>query len=337
MDVKQIEYLLNRKIIKLEGDLSYIKDKRILITGAGTIGTELCRQLLHNKAERLYLIDHSENALYNAVNVLKSDEDKIVPILGNLQNKDFVIHLTRELYADIIFHSAAHKHVDLCEENPVECIKNNVFGLRNLLTYNLLSSYHPLQKFILISTDKAVTPVGVYGLSKKICEDMVLGVKDDDFVVARFGNVLASSGSVFNLFENQIKNNLPITITDKRMSRFFMTQEEACSLLLQVGNIGEKNNIYVLKMGEIINMLDFANRMMDIIGNKVSIKYIGMRKGEKLIEELTNKDEVLFDTSIEGIKSLVGVNNPIDIDMKKLKEVCESRNKKNLLEVLKIE
>lgn len=329
MKTEQIEYLLDRKIVNLMGDLSYIKGKRVLITGAGTIGTELCNQLLRNEAQRLYIIDCSEEALYNVVRLLKNDEDRIVPILGNLQDINFVKHILIELKADIVFHTAAYKHVDLCEENPIECIKNNVFSLNNILSY-----IGKVEKFILVSTDKAVNPAGVYGASKKMCEDMILDLKSDKFVVVRFGNVFASSGSVFSLFKHQIENDLPVTITDSNMKRFFMTKEEACSLLLQVGNIGEHNNIYILKMGKLINMVDFAERMMYILNNKVDINYIGLRKGEKLKEELANKDEILFDTEVEGIKSLIGVKHPNYVDIEILEIACRGVEKDLLLNLV---
>ena len=324
------KYLLGRDINIIEGDLSYIEDKRVLVTGAGgTVGSKLSEQLLHNKAQRIYLLDNSENSLYNVHQSLINDEDKIVPILGNLQDKEFVYDIIDKLKPDIIFHCAAFKHVHLCEENPIECIKNNVFS-----TYNLLLAIDKIEKFIHVSTDKAVNPIGIYGISKKICEDLVLGEFSDKFVVCRFGNILGSSGSIFHLFKKQIEDGGPLTITNKYASRYFITLEEAVSLLLQIANVGMKNNIYVLNMGDLINIEKLAFRMMDFLRKDVEINYIGLRKGERMNEDIMGTTEFISYTEFEGIKAVNPFEYKLNVNIDTLKNICRKRDKDELKEYL---
>ena len=286
--------------ISLKESLKYLRGKRVLITGAGgSIGSELARQLLSGGAERLYLFGHGENsivAIYRELCVLQSEgvgeKATIVPIIGDMKDREYVDYIILQTHADVIFHCAAYKHVDMMEANPVAVIENNVFGTKNLLDASLKNN---VQRFVLISTDKAVSPVCTYGISKMICEKLVLEAsrhasKDQDFMFVRFGNVLGSRGSILPLFSNQIKNGGPVTVTHENMERFFMTIPEACSLVLQTGGVGENGKSYLLDMGEPIKILDLAKQIIRFSGLEpgvdIDIQITGIRPGERLDEPL---------------------------------------------------
>ncbi len=303
-------------VISLKESLSYLRGKRVLITGAGgSIGSELSRQLLSGGAQRLYLLDHGENSLYEIEAELKLLQEEgvgeaatIVPVVGDLQDREFMHFILSRLKADVIFHCAAYKHVPMMEMNPVEAIKNNVFGTRNLVDAALHSG---VSKFVLISTDKAVEPVSIYGSSKMIAEEIVLlgNSPSTEMLVVRFGNVLGSRGSIVPLFQKQISKGGPVTITHPEIKRYFMTIPEAASLVLKAGGVGRGGDLYLLDMGDPINIRDLAEQMIIFYGFRpekdISIETIGLRPGEKLEEKLWSADETPLSTEYPGIVKLV--------------------------------
>ena len=296
--------------ISLKKSLGYLRGKRVFITGAGgSIGSELARQLLSGGAERLYLFGHGENSIcqiYRELRLLQAEgvgeKATIVPIIGDMRDREYVNYIIRQTRCNVIFHCAAYKHVPMMEENQVAAIENNVFGTKNLLDAALANK---TERFVLISTDKAVAPVSVYGVSKMLCEKLVLDAAKKAFKTAndnkqafmfvRFGNVLGSRGSILPLFQDQIKTGGPITVTDENMVRFFMTIPEACSLVLQTGGVGENGKSYLLDMGEPVKILDLAKQIIKFSGlepyKDIDIKIVGARKGERLIEPLWLKEE----------------------------------------------
>ena len=321
-----VQDLLGRKPLRIaiRQSLGYLKGKRVLITGAGgSIGSEIARQLLHGGASRLYLFGHGENSIYEIDRELRILQKEgigthatLVPVIGELQDPDYVDFIMGRLRADVVFHTAAFKHVPMMEENPVNAIRNNVFG-----TLNLVRSCrrHGVKRFVLISTDKAVNPSSVYGVSKKIAEAIVIGQEklqtelfpqdpaSEDYraMVVRFGNVLGSRGSIIPLFKDQIRTGGPVTITHPEISRYFMTIPEAVSLVLKAGGVGENNNLYLLDMGEPVSIQDLAEQMIRFYGYEpgkdIPIQYIGLRKGEKLTETLTEEYETIHPTDAAKI------------------------------------
>lgn len=303
--------------ISLKESLKYLRGKRVLITGAGgSIGSELCRQLLDGGADRLYLFDHGENNVYEIDKELHllqeegiGEKATIVPIVGELKDRDYINFLMQRLKADIVFHCAAYKHVPMMENNPIEAVKNNVFGTRYLLEASEKAS---VSRFVLISTDKAVSPSSTYGVSKKICEQLVLLENSKEFncMVVRFGNVLESRGSIVPLFKNQILKGGPVTITDPDANRFFMTIPEASSLVLQAGGVGTGGQLYILDMGEPVYIKNLAEQMIKFYGYKpgreIQLEYIGLRKGEKIEEKLWEKNETAVQTDYRRILRLEG-------------------------------
>ena len=314
------EDLLTRTPIKipLKSSLAYLSGKRVLITGAGgSIGSEISRQLLSGGAERLYLFGHGENSIYQIYHELKKLQEggvgehaTIVPVIGELKDRHYMHYIIEKLKCDVIFHVAAYKHVPLMEENPVAAIENNVFGTKNLLDAALFCN---VKRFVLISTDKAVMPISIYGFSKMLNEKMVISYakkasSEVAYMFVRFGNVLGSRGSIFPLFVSQIKKGGPLTITDKKMSRYFMTIPEACSLVLQAGGVGSNGESYLLDMGEPVNIYETAKQLISYMGyvpeKDIPIEIIGMRKGERLEEFLYSKHEKVKPTTYPKILSL---------------------------------
>ncbi|MBN2655842.1 MAG: polysaccharide biosynthesis protein [Spirochaetales bacterium] len=300
--------------IDLKESLSYLRGKRVLITGAGgSIGSELSRQLLSGGAERLYLFGHGENSIYRIDKELRKlqaggvgDKATIVPVIGELQDRDYMFFILKRLKADVIFHCAAYKHVPMMEYNPIEAVKNNVFGTKNVVDAAKAAG---VERFVLISTDKAVTPSCVYGASKNIAENIVLNAGSDisQFMVVRFGNVLGSRGSIVPLFKEQILSGGPVTITHPETSRFFMTIPEAATLVLRTGGVGTGGNLYILDMGEPLKILDMARQMIRFYGFReedIEISYIGMRPGEKIHEALWNDEDSPIQTEFSKIMKL---------------------------------
>lgn len=348
--------------ISLKESLAYLRGKRVLITGAGgSIGSEIARQLLSGGAERLYLFGHGENSIYQIDRELRllqaegvGEKATIVPIIGDMVDRAYTDYIFAQTKCDIVFHCAAYKHVPLMEENPVAAIANNVFGTKNLLDAAL---NHNVQRFVLISTDKAVNPVSVYGVSKMLCEKLVLdaakSVKDGrKFMFVRFGNVLGSRGSILPLFMEQIKNGGPVTVTSEDMERYFMTIPEACSLVLKTGGVGNNGESYLLDMGDPIKILDLAKQIIKFSGlepdKDIEIKIIGKRKGERSVEPLWLAEEEPAKTEypkILRLKNLEMQTSELNSLLKTLKPVCicaedskpdmtKYRNKEYLLSIL---
>lgn len=326
----------NPVLIPLKESLDYLKGQRVLITGAGgSIGSELARQLLTGGTQRLYLFDHDENSIYEIEKELRLLQEEgigknaaIVPVIGDLLDSAFVSFILRRLKADVIFHCAAYKHVPMLEMNPVEAIKNNVFGTRNIVR---AASEARCRRFVFISTDKAVDPVSIYGAGKKIAEQVVLSGNggSTEFMVVRFGNVLGSRGSIVPLFEKQILKGGPVTITHPDCTRFFMTIPEAASLVLKAGGVGSGRTLYILEMGEPVPIKELAEQMIRFYGyepeQEIPVSVIGLRAGEKIHERLWSTDEIPEKTGFAGILKLRG-NGRADIDtsilLPRLEPVC---------------
>jgi FlaA1/EpsC-like NDP-sugar epimerase len=305
-----IEDLLGRDPIKLDNHniKNLIKGKVVLVTGAGgSIGSELCRQIMLHNPRQMLLLDNYENSLYDIELELKTNHpnDDIRAIVANIREKDRLDSIFEKYTPEIVFHAAAHKHVPLMENNPTEAIKNNVFG-----TYNLVncSDKYGVKRFILISTDKAVNPTNIMGATKRLCE-MIIQAKDKssntEYVAVRFGNVLGSNGSVVPLFKKQLAHGGPLTVTHKEITRFFMTIPEAVALVLQAITYAEGGEIFVLDMGEPVKIYDLAKSLIELsgytLGEDMEIEITGMRPGEKLYEELLMNEENLQETKHEKI------------------------------------
>ena len=304
--------------ISLKESLKYLRGKRVMITGAGgSIGSELARQLLSGGAERLYLYGHGENSIYQIDKELRQlqaggvgEGSTIVPVIGDLKDANHLEFLLSRMHLDVIFHAAAHKHVPMAETNPVEAVTNNVFGTHHLVEAALAAG---VSRFVLISTDKAVEPNSIYGVTKRICEDLVLDADSRSgnarFLVVRFGNVLGSRGSILPLFREQIMAGGPVTITDKRVSRYFMTIPEAVTLVLQAGGVGTGGQLYLLDMGEPLLIEDLASQIIRFHGKEphkdIAFQYIGLRPGEKLEERLWGPDEEPVPTAYARLNRVV--------------------------------
>lgn len=315
----QIEDLLGREPVEtnLESITSYVKNKVVLVTGGGgSIGSELCRQIAANKPKMLIIFDIYENNAYDIQQELKAryPHMHLEVLIGSVRNTSRIDRVFADYRPDIVYHAAAHKHVPLMEDSPNEAIKNNVFG-----TYKtaLAADKYGTKKFVLISTDKAVNPTNIMGASKRICEMIVQGLNrhsSTEFVAVRFGNVLGSNGSVIPLFKKQIEAGGPVTVTDKRIIRYFMTIPEAVSLVLQAGAFAKGGEIFVLDMGEPVKIDDLARNLIKLSGyvpdEDIRIEYTGLRPGEKLYEEILMDEEGLTGTDNE----LIHIGKPIEFD-----------------------
>lgn len=289
-----IEDLLGRETVKIDLDevAAYITGKTVLVTGSGSIGSELCRQAAAQRPKRLIIFDIYENNAYDIQMELRRTHPELdlVVLIGSVRDRERVMQVFDRYRPDLVCHAAAHKHVPLMETSPFEAIKNNVFG-----TYNVAQAADRFgtQRFILISTDKAVNPTNVMGASKRLCEMIVQMMNDrsaTEYVAVRFGNVLGSAGSVIPLFRKQIRSGGPVTVTDKRVIRYFMTIPEAVQLIFQAGAYARGGEIFVLDMGEPVRIDDLARNMIRLSGFEpdvdIPIVYTGLRPGEKLYEEL---------------------------------------------------
>ena len=328
----EIDDVFGRDAIVLDNKniSSLIKDDVVLVTGGGgSIGSELCRQIMQYEPKQLIILDIYENNLYDIELELKSkySEEKIKAIVGSVRDKKRVEEVFHEFRPSLVFHAAAHKHVPLMENSPLEAIKNNVFGTYNVV--NTADKYHT-KRFVLISTDKAVNPTNVMGASKRVCEMIVQAknkVSNTEFAAVRFGNVLGSNGSVIPLFKKQIANGGPVTVTHKEITRFFMTIPEAVQLILQAVTYAKGGEIFVLDMGEPVKIYDLAKSVIKLSGLEpevdIPIKITGLRPGEKLYEELLMAEEGLTATKHDKIF----VSEPMHLEMKALEEKLEILSK----------
>ena len=302
--------LIGRNEIKLDQDLikSYIHGKRVLITGAGgSIGSELVRQCLKFEPALIVMLDNSEYNLFQIEREVLSKNTNVltIPLLSNIRDLDILGKVFSQYEPQIVFHAAAYKHVAMQEEFPWEAIKTNVYGTSNLVK---LSLQHNTEKFVLVSTDKAVMPINVMGATKRLAELVCLGANksyNTCFMAVRFGNVLGSSGSVIPIFQEQIKNGGPITITDPDMERYFMSVPEAAQLIMQAGSLGKGGEIFALDMGQPIKILDIANELIRLSGLEpdidIPISFIGARPGEKKLEKLVHDEEMVEKTGHDKI------------------------------------
>ena len=315
----EIEDLLGREQVNVNLDeiMGYVKGKVVLVTGGGgSIGSELCRQLAGHKVKQLIIFDIYENNAYEIQQELKRKYPHLdmVVLIGSVRNTNRLDYLFRTYRPDIVYHAAAHKHVPLMEDSPNEAIKNNVLG-----TYKTARAAikYKAQRFILISTDKAVNPTNIMGASKRLCE-MVVQMSNQksstEFVAVRFGNVLGSNGSVIPLFKQQIENGGPVTVTHKDIIRYFMTIPEAVSLVIQAGAYAKGGEIFVLNMGNPVRILDMAENLIRLSGYEpykdIDICFTGLRPGEKLYEELLMDEEGLQKT----VNDRIFIGKPIDMD-----------------------
>ncbi|MCC8277855.1 UDP-N-acetylglucosamine 4,6-dehydratase (configuration-retaining) [Campylobacter sp. VicNov18] len=284
-----IEDLLARKPKDLDDSAvaAFLKDKVVLVTGAGgTIGSELCKQCLKFGAKHLIMLDHSEYNLYKINDNLNLYKEKITPVLLSILDKQSLDKTLQNYKPDLILHAAAYKHVPLCEQNPHSAIMNNILGTKILCDS---AKKNKVAKFVMISTDKAVRPTNIMGCTKRVCELYTLNMSDKNFEVAcvRFGNVLGSSGSVIPKFKAQIANNEALSLTHPNIVRYFMLVDEAVQLVLQAGAIAKGGELFVLDMGQPVKIMDLAKKMLLLSNrNDLEIKITGLRKGEKLYEEL---------------------------------------------------
>ncbi len=334
----EVEDLLGRDPITVDMDsiLGYVQGKVVLVTGGGgSIGSELCRQIATHKPRQLVIVDIYENSVYDVQQELKSDfpELDLVVLIASVRNTNRMNYIFSKYNPDIVYHAAAHKHVPLMEDSPTEAIKNNVFGTFKTAQAAAMSG---VQRFVMISTDKAVNPTNIMGASKRICE-MIIQTFDKhyetEFVAVRFGNVLGSNGSVIPLFRKQIAAGGPVTVTHPDIIRYFMTIPEAVSLVLQAGAYAKGGEIFVLDMGEPVKILSLAENLIKLsgfrVGEDIKIEFTGLRPGEKLYEELLMDEEGMKNTA----NKMIRIGKPIELDeheffadLKELKDECQIEN-----------
>jgi FlaA1/EpsC-like NDP-sugar epimerase len=344
----QIEELLGREPITFDTKevKQFLQNKVVMVTGGGgSIGSELCRQIAKVKPKTLIILDIYENNAYDIQQELRylyGDKLDLHIEIASVRDVIKVNRLFERYCPNVVFHAAAHKHVPLMEDCPEEAIKNNIFG-----TYNIVQAAdkYGVEKFVLISTDKAVNPTNIMGASKRVCEMILQSMKKvsrTEFVAVRFGNVLGSNGSVIPLFKKQIENGGPVTVTDKRIVRFFMTIAEAAQLVLQAGSMANSAEVYVLDMGQPVKILDLAENLIKLSGKNpytdIPIIETGLRPGEKLYEELLMKSEELVATSnhkiyIERQKEIS--RGELDTKLGILKEAIETESLVHIKKAMK--
>lgn len=301
-EFKEIEVtdILGRDEVELDTQVigKQVVGKTVLVSGAGgSIGSEIVRQVAKFSPAKILLLGHGEFSIYQIEKEIKQFKERtfeIIPVIADIQDRDRIFEVMKTHQPDIVYHAAAHKHVPLLEANPREAVKNNIFGTKNLAEAVKLAN---VKAFVMVSTDKAVNPPNVMGATKRIAEMIVTGLNEKgktNFVAVRFGNVLNSSGSVVPVFKEQIEKGGPITVTDFRMTRYFMTIPEASRLVMQAGALAKGGEIFVLDMGEPVKIAEFARQMIWLSGHtedEIEIVESGIRPGEKLYEELLADDE----------------------------------------------
>ena len=331
-----IEDLLGRDPVKLDNEAvsSYLKNKIVLITGGGgSIGSEIARQVSKMQPKKLLLLGKGENSIYEIHQELTNScsDLKVVPIIADVRDRERISQIMEHFKPQVVFHAAAHKHVPLMEWQPIEAVKNNVLGTWKTV---VAADRYKVDKFVLISTDKAVNPTNIMGASKRICEMIVQTynkLSETEFVAVRFGNVLGSNGSVIPLFKKQIEMGGPVTVTHPDIIRYFMTIPEAVSLVLEAGAKAKGGEIFVLDMGSPVKILDLAHNLIKLSGyvpdEDIKIEFTGLRPGEKLYEELLMDEEGLQDTE----NSLIHIGKPIELNedkffaqLEELKSVAEN-------------
>ena len=295
-----IEDLLERDEVRLDMDIveHYIRDKVVLVTGAGgSIGSEICRQIMRVGPKQLLLLGHGENSIYLINQELKNiyKDGPIIPIIADIRDKQQLDQIFTQYNPQVVFHAAAHKHVPLMEIQPMAAVLNNIYGTRNVAD---VAGRHGVERFVMISTDKAVNPTSVMGATKRVAEKVIIAMNDTydtKYITVRFGNVLGSRGSVIPLFKKQIEAGGPVTVTDPEMTRYFMTIPEASQLVLQAGAMGKGGEVFLLDMGEPVKIIDLARNMIRLSGlepdKDIHIKITGLRPGEKKYEELLTSEE----------------------------------------------
>ncbi|MBS4209167.1 nucleoside-diphosphate sugar epimerase/dehydratase [Bacillus sp. FJAT-50079] len=298
----QVEDLLGRKPVELDLDSisDYVTNKTVLVTGAGgSIGSEICRQIATFRPKQLILLDHGENSIHAIELELMEQFGQVriefITEIADLKDEKKMMEVMGRYHPHVVYHAAAHKHVPLMERNPEEAVKNNIIGTRNVAE---AASWHGVETFVMISTDKAVNPTSVMGATKRLAEMIIQHMdkkSNTKFVAVRFGNVLGSQGSVVPLFKKQIEKGGPITVTHPKMVRYFMTIPEASRLVIQAGALAKGGEIFVLDMGEPVKIVDLAKNLIQLSGHAfedIGIEFTGIRPGEKLFEELLKEDEV---------------------------------------------
>ena len=317
--IRDVDYqdLLGREVIRLDEDriAAYLASARVLVTGAGgSIGSELCRQICRFNPSCLILYERAESPLYEIDLELRTDypKAKVVSILGDIRDRSQLSRALSDYQPQVVFHAAAYKHVPMMELQPWKAVRNNILGTRHVME---LSREHGVERFVLVSTDKAVRPVNVMGASKRVAELLVqnqngCGLSRTRFITVRFGNVVGSVGSVVPLFKKQIERGGPVTVTHPEVTRYFMTIPESCQLILQAGAMGEGGEIFLLDMGTPVKIVDMARDLIRLSGFEpdvdIKIEFVGLRPGEKLYEELITSGEGIVPTSHEKIMVLRG-------------------------------
>lgn len=343
----KIDDLLGRKEINLDTEKveNTLHDKVILVTGAaGSIGSEIVRQLLHFNPTKVVLLDIAESALYELENELKNIQSKVKTevVIGDVRKLARMRNVFKTFEPNIVFHAAAYKHVPLMENNPSESVGTNILGTKIVAD---LANEFAVEKFVFISTDKAVNPTNVMGASKRFAELYVQDINQTSstqYIVTRFGNVLGSNGSVIPLFKRQIEKGGPITVTHPEITRFFMTIPEACQLVLQAGSLGNGGEVFVFDMGESVKIVDLAKKMIKLsgleLGKDIQIEFTGLRPGEKLYEELLANNENTLPTPHQKIM-IANVNavahDIISEAINILQQEIDSQNNMKLVEIIK--
>lgn len=317
--IRDVDYkdLLGREVIRLEEERigAYLENARVLVTGAGgSIGSELCRQICRFRPASLILYERSESPLYEIDLELKADypDLNIISVLGDIRDRSQLSKAFSATRPQVVFHAAAYKHVPMMEVHPWKAVKNNILGTRNVVEF---SNTHHVERFVLVSTDKAVRSVSVMGATKRAAELIVqgqdgCGTSGTKFMTVRFGNVVGSVGSVVPTFKKQIERGGPVTVTHPEMTRYFMTIPESCQLILQAGAMGEGGEIFILEMGTPVKIVDMARDLIRLSGFEpdvdIKVEYVGLRPGEKLYEELITEGEGILPTNHERILVLRG-------------------------------
>jgi FlaA1/EpsC-like NDP-sugar epimerase len=349
--IRDVAYrdLLGREVVELEEARigEYIEQKQVLVTGAGgSIGSELCRQICRFKPKTLILFDQAESPLYDIDLEIRRSFPYIVvvPVLGDIRNITRLEKMFAQHHPEIVFHAAAYKHVPMLEIQPWEALLNNISGTRNVVQ---VAKQFEVERFVMVSTDKAVRPTNIMGTTKRIAELLVQGQNCDDqettrFITVRFGNVVGSVGSVVPLFKRQIEQGGPVTITHPEVTRYFMTIPEASQLILQAGAMGHGGEIFILEMGTAVKIVDMARDLIRLSGfepdQDIKIEYIGLRPGEKLYEELITEGEDIVPTDHKKIMVLSGQiceQDRLNMDIDRLMEAAKAQDEKKIRTMLK--